>query len=60
MTRVVKSLVWRCMFQPGMEHFALRETEGGWQLAGTVVAVVDEQPLRVAYTIDCSTSWHTR
>lgn len=60
MTGPHRTIIWRCLFQPGMEHFTLREVEDGWSLAGTVVAVVDEKPLRVSYAIACASVWHTR
>jgi len=55
-----RTLVWRGLDDPSMEFFTLRQTSGGWQLAGTIVAVENAQPLRVTYTIDCTTDWHTR
>ncbi|MGH9175865.1 MAG: putative glycolipid-binding domain-containing protein, partial [Vicinamibacterales bacterium] len=60
MSNVMRTVVWKCLFEPGLEFFALRETADGWQLAGTVVAVRDEQPLRVDYRVDCSADWRTR
>jgi hypothetical protein len=53
-------ILWRCLFQPGMEHFQLRSVPTGWQLAGTVVAVRDNQPLLVTYAVDCSSNWQTQ
>jgi len=54
------AVIWRCLFRPGMEHFALRETANGWELAGTVIVLADDRPLLVAYRVECNGDWHTR
>jgi hypothetical protein len=56
----IQPILWRCLFQPGMEHFKLRSLPTGWQLAGTVIAIGDNQPLLVTYTVDCSSDWQTQ
>ncbi len=60
MTLSQRTLIWRGLDDPSMEHFSLQQMTDGWQLAGTVVALSDGQPLRVGYVITCSAAWHTR
>lgn len=55
-----RTLIWRGLDDPSMEFFTLRQMLDGWQLAGTIVAVENAQPLRVGYVIDCAADWHTR
>jgi hypothetical protein len=43
-----------------MEFFSLTPRVDGWQLAGTVVAVLSGTPLRANYVIECSTDWRTQ
>lgn len=55
-----RTLIWRGLDDPSMEFFSLRQLADGWHLAGTVVAIAENQPLRVTYAIDCTSDWHTR
>ena len=59
MTSDQRTLIWSGLSDPSMEFCTLRQTAGGWQLAGTVVAVQAAQPLRASYAIGCSVDWHT-
>lgn len=60
MSEHLRTLIWRGLDDPSMEFFSLRQRPDGWQLAGTVVAIAESQPLRVTYAIDCTAGWHTR
>ncbi|HEU4540033.1 MAG TPA: putative glycolipid-binding domain-containing protein [Jiangellaceae bacterium] len=42
---------------PGMEHTKVRANEQGVWADGALIAVVDEQPVRVNYRIECDPSW---
>jgi hypothetical protein len=43
-----------------MEFFNVQPHASGWLLTGTVVAVIDELPLRVSYEVRCNHEWQTR
>ena len=55
-----RTLLWRDLRQPGLEHFRLREDAAGARLTGAVVALVDGAPLRVEYDVECTRTWATR
>jgi hypothetical protein len=60
MSRVERTVVWKCLFAPGLEFFTLTESDAGWELAGTVIVVQDSGPLRVVYRVECDDRWRTR
>ncbi|MFL5576012.1 MAG: putative glycolipid-binding domain-containing protein [Gemmatimonadaceae bacterium] len=58
--RVDRTLLWRRTDRPGLEHFRLLSGAEGPRLAGTVLLLLDDVPLRVEYTVDCTPDWRTR
>ncbi len=58
---LVRRVVWRALFQTGVEFCELYRAGSGWLLAGSVIAVLEgRQPLRVEYSVSCDASWRTR
>lgn len=53
------AVIWRSLSERGMEHCALTQCPGGWQIAGTVIRAGDG-PLLARYTVTCDTLWRTR
>ena len=58
--RCLRALVWRRMDPPGTEYFELRESNDGWELAGSVVLADDGVPYAADYTLQCDGQWATR
>lgn len=58
MTR--RTLIWTCHFQFSTEHVVVETDEGGWSIHGTAIAVYDDQPAAVSYSIGCDPTWATR
>jgi len=54
-----RTVIWRPLDGPGIEHCMLSQGAGGWQLRGTVIRA-DDGPLLVRYTVTCDTGWRTR
>jgi hypothetical protein len=54
-----RTVIWRKLDGPGIEHCSLAPCPGGWQLQGTAIRAGDG-PLLVRYTVTCDALWHTR
>jgi hypothetical protein len=53
--------LWRRLDQPHwLDHCHLRGTKLGWSLEGTLVGVLDGQPLRAQYRVNVDRLWRTR
>jgi len=57
---ILRSVFWRRLERPGAECFTLSATDSGWRLAGTVLLLLAERPLRIEYAIECGGDWKTR
>lgn len=60
MSEVERVVQWRSHYTPGAERCRLRRLPGGWELAGTVVLVMDDDPAQVTYRVECDDEWRTR
>jgi hypothetical protein len=58
--KLLRSLLWRRLDVPALEHFRLWENPDGPRLEGTIVAALEGAPLEVRYTVACSPTWETR
>lgn len=58
--RTVRSVMWRRLDLPGMEHFRLLEDRDGWILQGLVVLAHPACPAGVEYSIRTDEDWRTR
>jgi hypothetical protein len=57
---VVRTVAWRYLDTPGMEHCVLATSDGWWHWLGTAVAVFGGVPADVWYRIACAPDWTTR
>jgi hypothetical protein len=55
-----RSLIWRRLDVPSLEHCRWWRLDDGWSLEGTVVAVQAERPTSVRYEVVLDSSWTTR
>lgn len=53
-------VLWRRLDDFGAERCQLRQTDDGWRLAGTVVAVAGAVPALIEYQVDTDQRWLTR
>ncbi len=53
-----RNIVWSRLDEPGMEHLHLTEEQHGFTANGLILAVKENIPYRIRYTIHCDTSWH--
>ena len=53
-----RNLVWSHLNEPGMEHLHLTDEQHGIIANGLLIAVVENIPYHIRYTIHCDTSWH--
>ena len=53
-------VAWRGLFFPGAECCSLGRRDGGWQLQGSVIAIIDGNPGRAEYTVAIDADWRTR
>ena len=53
------AVLWRRTDITGLEYFTLTGEPDAPMLAGTVIAMPDESPLRVEYAIRCTGAWRT-
>jgi hypothetical protein len=60
MKQLERIVLWRGLYRPGAEYCGLWRNDGGWHLAGTVVAILDSHPAEVRYAVTCDVSWNTR
>ena len=52
--------LWSPVGAPGAEYCVVSRSRAGWRVRGSVVAVVNDEPLRVEYQITCASDWRTR
>ncbi|HEX5993891.1 MAG TPA: putative glycolipid-binding domain-containing protein [Jiangellales bacterium] len=52
-----RTLVWTARQWPGMEHTRLEATDSGVSVDGVIIAIVDGQPVRLGYRLECDPSW---
>jgi len=55
-----RTVLWRSIVWVGTEWCALTRDSGGWELSGTVLAVVGSEPARVQYAVALDDGWSTR
>ena len=55
-----RNIVWSRLDEPGMEHLHLLEEQHGFTANGLILAVKENIPYRIRYTIHCDISWHVR
>ncbi len=55
-----RNIVWSRLDEPGMEHLHLIEDPHGFTANGLILAVKENIPYRMGYTIHCDTAWHVR
>ena len=53
-------ILWRRLDWPGHEAAAITQQRNRWNLAGTALFVMNEQPCRLDYEIECDMHWGTR
>lgn len=58
--RCLRAWQWTRQDQPGSEYAELRELDGGWEFAGSVVVTEEGVPYLAEYTIHCDSRWMTR
>ncbi|NTX34628.1 MULTISPECIES: putative glycolipid-binding domain-containing protein [unclassified Myxococcus] len=58
--RCLRAWQWTRQDQPGSEYCELRELDGGWELAGSVVVAEEGAPFLAEYTVACDSRWLTR
>ncbi|HEX6326841.1 MAG TPA: putative glycolipid-binding domain-containing protein [Jiangellaceae bacterium] len=52
-----RTLVWAARQWPGMEHTHFEASDEGVTADGVIIAIVDEQPVRLRYRLECDPSW---
>ena len=52
-----RELVWTAQKWQGVEHATLRVTDTGLIVDSALIAVPDEQPIRLRYGLECESSW---
>ena len=55
-----RNIVWSRLDEPGMEHLRLIEGQHGFIANGLILAVKENVPYRIGYTIHCDEAWHAR
>ena len=55
----IKTRQWRRLDTPGSEYFTLSQAPDHWNMSGTVVVTLDDEPVLVRYTVRCDTEWKT-
>jgi hypothetical protein len=58
--RLVSTVLWQRVNDPGMEHFELSCRTAGWTMRGIVLALGDRGPAAVEYSISCDAAWRTK
>jgi hypothetical protein len=53
-------ILWQRLDWPGHEAAAITQQRNRWNLAGTALFVMHEQPCRLDYEIECDMHWGTR
>ncbi len=57
MYRMERNLVWSRLDEPGTEHLRLTEEQHSITANGLIIAVTDNVPYRISYTIHCDAFW---
>lgn len=52
-----RQLVWTAEQWPSLEHTAFGIVDGEISADGAIIAVLDEQPIRLNYRLECDRSW---
>jgi len=60
MSRMKKIVAWRGLFWKGFEFCVIQSTAYGWRLEGTLIAVLQNKPMRVEYRVLSNSRWETR
>lgn len=58
--RPLRTVLWQRHDGAGSEFFELWQDGQGWQLRGTIVAVLAGAPVKVRYAVLCDEAWNTR
>jgi hypothetical protein len=58
--RTVRTIIWKRLDIPGMEHFRLIATASGWLLTGTAILAHPARPAVLTYRIATDHAWLTR
>ncbi len=58
---LIRSVMWKSLFQPGHEWFRLLNDDAGYKFLGTVVVSLrGKTPALIRYQIECDRDWRTR
>lgn len=57
---VQRVLLWSPVGAPGAEYCVVARSRAGWRVRGSVIAVAEDEPLRVEYQLACAADWRTR
>lgn len=57
MTGYTRQLVWTAQRWPSLEHTILRIADGSITVDGAIIAIVDDNPIRLRYLVECDPSW---
>jgi hypothetical protein len=52
-----RTVVWQPIGRQWLDHCLLRGTRSGWSLEGTIVGLLEDGPLRIAYRISTDRFW---
>ncbi len=55
-----RNVFWSRLDETGMEHLHLIEGQHGFTANGLILAVQENVPYRIRYTVHCDPSWHVR
>jgi hypothetical protein len=58
--RLLSSVLWQWIREPGSEHFELFRERMGWTMHGTIIALGPKGPAIAEYTIRCDSEWRIR
>jgi len=53
----VSEVMWAPLNGPGLEHLRLAQRDDGAAVSGMVIALADNVPFRLRYTVFCDTGW---
>lgn len=60
MTTTAEAIFWQRLDVPGSEYCIQSQESDGWRCDGTVLVVLDGQPMQVRYRVACDATWQTR
>jgi hypothetical protein len=55
-----RALIWTSHFQFSTEHVTIKPVDGGWAMRGTAIAIFDDLPALITYSIGCDPAWMMR